>query len=431
MLSMWVNLVLLVAGFVSSVLLFRALGPQGRGETAALQAWPLLLGTFGGLGVQSGTAYFAARNPSRATAAFATALAVLPGICLAVMAAAYFALPHLLSAQRAEIVGAARWFLLMVPVQIIGMLPWPILHALGKMREWNLLRLQFPVFWVGALVIGWTFLTLTPLLVSEIYLGVLLLNAVLWNLVLLRTIKGSFTPDFSLLKPVFRIGVPTLLTGLPQHLNLRLDQLAMAAYLKPAILGYYVTAVAWSSLTTPILTALSLNIFPQLMSSGDARVQIEVLSRTLRLSVLVGSALCIVLMLATPAGYSLIYGNVNRSAIIAAEILIAGGLVTNLNMSLHEAFRAFGTPRFSMYAEFTGLLLTVGLLWLLLPRYGLIGAAVASIVSYVGVLSTLMIFLRTTRGVRPGTCFIPTSSDRLVLRGLISDWNRRAFSRSL
>src|SRR5690242_19160168 len=104
--SMWVNLALLVAGFLSSVLLFRALGPHGRGETAALQAWPLLLGTFGGLGVQSGTAYYAARFPSRSTAVFATALFILPFVCVAVMAGAYFALPHLLNAQRPEIIRA-------------------------------------------------------------------------------------------------------------------------------------------------------------------------------------------------------------------------------------------------------------------------------------------------------------------------------------
>ena len=62
---------------------------------------------------------------------------------------------------------------------------------------------------------------------------------------------------------------------LPQLMNLRLDQIFLAAFLVPQSLGYYVAAVAWSSCIVPATSALGLVLFPRLGSAdGERRLEL-------------------------------------------------------------------------------------------------------------------------------------------------------------
>src|ERR1700676_2919106 len=89
---------------VSGMLAARLLGPQGRGELAAIQTWGIFLSTFALLGMPDALVYFTAREPARSGSYTATAvlLAFLGGIPL--LGLAYLAMPRLLSAQNAAVV---------------------------------------------------------------------------------------------------------------------------------------------------------------------------------------------------------------------------------------------------------------------------------------------------------------------------------------
>ena len=67
---------------ITGVLLARMLGPKWRGELLAIQALPLIVGTFGMLGLQEALIYFGARAPKRICnyAVSATALISLLGV---------------------------------------------------------------------------------------------------------------------------------------------------------------------------------------------------------------------------------------------------------------------------------------------------------------------------------------------------------------
>jgi O-antigen/teichoic acid export membrane protein len=57
-----VNLVLAVLGMMSGVLAARLLGPHGRGELAAIQTWPGVIGTLAMLGMPEAIVYYSARD---------------------------------------------------------------------------------------------------------------------------------------------------------------------------------------------------------------------------------------------------------------------------------------------------------------------------------------------------------------------------------
>src|ERR1019366_4064119 len=102
------NMALAVLAVATGVLAARLLGPSGEGELTAIQTWPLLLGTLAMLGLDSALVYFISRQPERGKQLTSTAVLIGLLSALAVGAAAWFALPVLLSAQQPQVVSAAR-----------------------------------------------------------------------------------------------------------------------------------------------------------------------------------------------------------------------------------------------------------------------------------------------------------------------------------
>src|SRR5580704_6299227 len=105
------NVVLAVLAAATGVLSARLLRPAGEGELAAIQTWPLLLGTLSMLGLDSALVYFIARQPERARQFTSTAVIIGVLSSLAMGAVAWFVLPFALRAQPLQVVSAARVFL--------------------------------------------------------------------------------------------------------------------------------------------------------------------------------------------------------------------------------------------------------------------------------------------------------------------------------
>ena len=70
------NLTILTFGLATSVLLSRNVGPNGRGEIAAVMLWPMLLIYIGSGGIISSTLYFAAVPDAKTELIFANSMAI-------------------------------------------------------------------------------------------------------------------------------------------------------------------------------------------------------------------------------------------------------------------------------------------------------------------------------------------------------------------
>ena len=70
----FVNVLITLIGLVTGTLLARLLGPQGRGELAAIQGWPTYLVGFAMVGLPHALTYFCGRNPLQSGALLATAV---------------------------------------------------------------------------------------------------------------------------------------------------------------------------------------------------------------------------------------------------------------------------------------------------------------------------------------------------------------------
>src|SRR5262249_38652466 len=96
---------------------------------------------------------------------------------------------------------------------------------------------------------------------------------------------------------------------------------------------------------------------------------------------------------------TLVFGKHYGPAVSSAQILMFAGLFQGLNAVLGNSLRGRGRPSLPAVAEGAGAVLTVLLLYILLPRLGIVGAAIASVAAYLTVTLLEFGFVARMSGV--------------------------------
>ena len=379
------NIALALLGVATGVIAARILGPEGEGEIAAIQTWPLLLGTLSMLGLDSAVVYFGARQPDKGKQFTTTATLIGLLSSVVVGGAAWFALPLLLAAQRAQIVSAARIFLLVGVIFAIVGIPHGSLRGAQSFTAWNLFRIAPGLAWLALLLGWWAFSHPNAIPISEWYLVSILACGLPFLIVVNRRLTGTLRPDFRLAPDLLRFGIPSALASLPQTINLRFDQILIIALLPARVLGFYIVAVAWSGGVAPVLSAIGSVLFPHISAEMDTERRGYLLARALQGSTLVAIATSVPFMLLAPVGLPLVFGARFAPSIPSALLLVPAGAILAWAGVAEEGLRGLGRPTIVLTAELAAAAVTVGTLPLLLHTYGIFGAAIASFLGYLTV----------------------------------------------
>jgi O-antigen/teichoic acid export membrane protein len=86
------------------------------------------------------------------------------------------------------------------------------------------------------------------------------------------------------------------------------------------------------------------------------------------------------------------------------------------NGLLEEGLRGAGEPRSVLLGESAGLVISVALLFLLVPSFGIVGAAAASLFGYASVSATLVWSVGRRVHITPRSLIVPTRTDISALR---------------
>lgn len=387
------NYVVLGLGGVAGLLAARALGPEGRGELAAMQTWPLLLGAIGVLGLPDALVYVASgqRQHGRSLALTATALAL--GSTLVFAAVGYAAMPRLLGSQSNATVDAARMALTLTPLFALSV-SFHALRGLELYSVWNALRLLSPLAWLLIVAIGGVYLKLPPRDLTFLYIAAAAMLIIPYNAIVWRHLMGPPRPQRRLVRPLVRFGLPSALTFIPQTLTTRLDQMLMIGMFEAEQLGTYVVAVTWASLTSPLVNSIGTVLFSTVARSRERHFRSHAVAAAFHTSIVVGAGASLFMVVITPLVLPMVLGSSYEAAIGLAQILVAASFVMSLNLVLSEALRGYGRPASVLRSEVVGLVSTGGLLLLLLPSLELIGAAIASLLSYFIVFVFLLLQIR-------------------------------------
>ncbi len=170
--------------------------------------------------------------------------------------------------------------------------------------------------------------------------------------------------------------------------NLRLDFIILGAIAGPAPLGIYAVASKFAELMRLPATAANYVLYPRFTRQAPETALREA-RRLLRRACLLTAAASPVLAAVSIVALPLLFGSAFRSAIVPACILLIGLSVEGAAAVGSAYLWGAGRPGANSMAMGAGVVLTVALDLLLIPRFGATGAAIASSVAYLATAATL------------------------------------------
>jgi O-antigen/teichoic acid export membrane protein len=400
------NILLCLVALVTGPICARLLGPAGRGELAAIQNLYWLAAALSMLGLPEATLYFTARKKENGRRILASSFCLVIIAFPIFLAAFFWFVPKLLAAQSATVIQTARLCLLGLPLYALIVIPVYSLRGNNDLVRWNLMRILPGVGWLLLLLLLPLFVHPTSQLIAWGYLGMLSLLLVPTFIMLHRRVPGAFTPDPSSWPVMLKYGLPLAGATIPTVLNLRLDQMLMGALLPSRSLGLYVVAVAWSGAVTPLISAVGTVLFPRIASAAPEKRN-ELLSQGLRLGVATAVPVALLVAALTPLGIPLLFGRAFESSSLAALILVFGTSIAGLNLVLEEGLRGLGRTRDIFWGESLGLIVTAGGLVVLLKPFGILGAAIASLLAYSATFVVLALRTKSATNLFAQDLFLP------------------------
>lgn len=402
------NAALAVVGIATGVMAARLLGPNGEGQLAAIQTWPLLLGALAMLGLPEALVFYIATEPERGLQLTSTAVIVALGSAVIVGGVGWPLMPTLLSSQDGAVIAAARVFLIIGVIDALTGIPHGALRGARQFRAWNLFRIAPGLAWLTILCVAWVMNRAGPVPLSRWFLAGLAAVGLPFWLVVARRLSGPLRPRIADATPLLRFGLPSVLTTVPQTINLRLDQLLIVALLPARYLGLYVVAVAWAGGIAPVLSAVGSVLFPHLSAEPDSRRKVALLAPALQGGLLAALALAVIFTAAAPFGIPFVFGGRFDGAVAPALVLVPAGGVLAWAGVAEEGLRGFARPGSVLWAEVVGAVVTVATLPPLLELLGILGAALASLLGYLTVAGTCAMFLARSTGIGPVSLVRPT-----------------------
>ncbi len=197
---------------------------------------------------------------------------------------------------------------------------------------------------------------------------------------------------------LLRYAWPLAFSAVFISLYMKIDQLMLDAYLGEAALGVYSTVVSlsegWYFIPMAIVTAL----FPAIMHArrDDPLRYRKRLQHLYELMVVMSVAIAIVMTFASPFIYRVFYRPEYAPGAAALIVHVWAGIFVFLNVASGQYLIAEGYTMISLWRALSGALVNIGLNSWFIPKYGMIGAAYATLIAY-ATTALFVIFVPRTR----------------------------------
>jgi O-antigen/teichoic acid export membrane protein len=376
---------------VTSLVGARALGPAGRGDLLVVVMWPLVIALLAELGLPNSYRYWMAKEPERGSRLFSNAViyTLLAGAISVVLGD--WVVPHLVGHRSAEVMLLVRIYMINIPAVIFLNLMRGLLEGTRRFGWSGAARLIF----FGVQATGFAGLWFTGHLTVATAAYTMILSQTASLLVALvavwHQLRPGWEPSWSEFKNSLHYGLRDYGGGVSDYATLRLDQLMLGAMASSPALGLYVISVRISEVTTFAAGALADALMPEVASSSEVDQAEALLARTLRLTIYSSVIFLVPLWLLAPLMLRTVFGHSFVPATSTFRWLLVAAVVWSAGSIVIRGLQGFGHPGLTTIARFMSAIVTAGALLILLPRMGITGAAIASLIGY-SVMLTVALF---------------------------------------
>ena len=231
-------------------------------------------------------------------------------------------------------------------------------------------------FYAAGAVLGTAFGFIASSLVSLI-----LLKKYVWVLFPKPATKISFKDELILLKTLLVFSIPVAITALSEMAIYDVGPLVIGRYLPAQDAGYYTTADPIARLPLIISLSVAAVILPAASEAASLKDKVlleNYITQSYRYVVLLVFPLCVGIAIFAQRILSLLFVSDYIFGASTLSILVVGMTFYTLFMVSSSIIQGIGYPRLPMIILIVGTVLNIILNFLMVPMYGIIGAAVAT-----------------------------------------------------
>lgn len=233
------------------------------------------------------------------------------------------------------------------------------------------------------------------ILAEALIVAVGLLSVYVWRGGKLSAWRSRFTRGKTLLKDSW----PLILSGLSIMVYMRIDQIMLGQMLGDESVGIYTAAVRISEVWYFIPMAIVASVFPSIIEAKKKSQALyhERLQKLFNLMVLLALAVAIPMTFLSDWIMTLLFGTVYHQAGSVLSVHIWAGIFVFLGVASGNWFLIEGLQRYPFYRTLLGAAVNIGLNLILIPKFGVIGAAWATVVSQACANTFFHVFNSKTR----------------------------------
>lgn len=373
----------MLLGLGCGVIVARYLGPTAKGAIALYGLIAGFLALVGNLGLGLANVHLVGSGqiiPGRAWAN-SLYLAVLTGSLLAILTIFLFPVLGII-VKRPVDMGLLGIVLCGLPLLLLLDYQINLLRGLGDLEGFNqagLIRQLGRLLALGLLVSALGGFVASALWAANISI----LLAVLWSgYRLAKKNPLSLVPSWRGLKQSLSYGMKGQPGQIIQFFNYRLDLILLALFWTNREVGIYATAVFLAELIWYIPATVSTVLLPA-VSSADSEARARDISlKAIRHTVFLSLAAAVTLAVTAQWLITTLYGPSFAPAVRALQVLLFGVVMLAPAKLIVSHLAGVGKSQYVSYLALSGLGLTLLLDVILIPRFGMIGAAWASAAAY-------------------------------------------------
>jgi O-antigen/teichoic acid export membrane protein len=401
----------------TGILTARTLNAGGRGEQSAMLLWPALLCYLLTLGFPTAIRYCIRKEPERRGEFFTVSMLVALALSGVAFMVGLAFIPIWLHAYSPSVVHSAQILMIFAPEVMLGLILVAMFETIGYFSTANSMR-YVPALATLLLIAGLAILhEMTPFRSALAYLAPPVITGVWMTWALREHIVPRLFDPRPALKTLSSYGIRAYGIDILGALSAQVDQVLVIGFLSASEMGIYAVALAASRVLQILHTAVGTVLFPT--ASGIERERIvPMVGRATRVSGVIALIFAAMLIIAFPILIPFMYGSEFIEATHVAQVLTLEGLIGGTALVLSQAFMALGRPGLVTVLQGGGLAIAVPMMFLFLPRFGLIGAAMALVIStsarFVFILISFPLILRL-----PIPNLLPTLDDMAALLGAL------------
>ncbi|MGC8866045.1 MAG: polysaccharide biosynthesis C-terminal domain-containing protein [Bacteroidales bacterium] len=411
------NIVSMAAVLGLSVLLSRSLGPEGYGLYTSLFAVPLIVMGLVQLGL-SRSAIFHLGNrlfPEGKTIGSIYILLIftsLVGILFSLAGYALVGNPHF------------KWvwmllILLGIPFMLGNIYTGGIFIGRERIRvanrlQWMPVTLNLILATLLVGVMGWG---ITGALISMLVATALIFFIGFVRVRKLFDFDAGFYPE--ILRSLAGKGFVYALNFLLLQINYKVDVVLLQRMVHPKQIGYYSLGVSITEQLWLLPYAIGIVLMSRTANSKDKQQMNETTALMLRTSVPASILGALMLVLLTPIFLPLIFGEKFAPSVAVVQTILPGVVIFMVYRIIESYYAGLGPPLLSIRILLVSALLNILLNIWWIPRFGILGAAWATNVSYSAATLVFLGFFRKESGINWATLLLPRRSDwqRLTNKG--------------